>query len=242
MKGGETKQFYLEGWACVDNTSEDDWNDVSLSLVSGSPISFQHEMYHPIIGQRPSQFFDDGYVRSHSFLLCSVHSLLFCLLSNRKMAQNVTQVQKFAPPVANAVHSPINNYPSNLGNLQYELQRQAQRTQQHQAQLNSMQHMQQMNQMQQMQQMQQPMGMMGMGYGAAQQVLDPFGLEGSSLDLDTQTVEIGNLFHYEIQTPVSHFLSFFSFVHYPFYLLLLIIIDYSEERSLFVGAHCYWHL
>jgi hypothetical protein len=61
FKGGEQKQFFLEGWACVDNTSEDDWNEVSLSLVSGSPISFQYEVYNPIIGVRPAQFSDEGY-------------------------------------------------------------------------------------------------------------------------------------------------------------------------------------
>jgi hypothetical protein len=60
---GKEKQFFLEGWACVDNTSEDDWNEVSLALVSGSPISFQHEVYNPIIGIRPSSFSDEGYVR-----------------------------------------------------------------------------------------------------------------------------------------------------------------------------------
>ena len=58
---GKEKQFFLEGWACVDNISEDDWNDVSLALVSGSPISFQHEVYNPIIGVRPTAFSDEGY-------------------------------------------------------------------------------------------------------------------------------------------------------------------------------------
>jgi hypothetical protein len=59
---GKEKQFFLEGWACVDNISEDDWSEVSLALVSGSPISFQHEVYSPIIGIRPSSFSDEGYV------------------------------------------------------------------------------------------------------------------------------------------------------------------------------------
>jgi hypothetical protein len=30
----------LQGWALVDNTTEDDWVGVRLSLVAGPPISF----------------------------------------------------------------------------------------------------------------------------------------------------------------------------------------------------------
>lgn len=37
----------LEGWAIVDNTSSDDWNDVDLSLVSGLPVSFVNDLYAP---------------------------------------------------------------------------------------------------------------------------------------------------------------------------------------------------
>jgi hypothetical protein len=37
----------LEGWAIVDNTSGDDWNNVKLSVVSGRPISFITQLYEP---------------------------------------------------------------------------------------------------------------------------------------------------------------------------------------------------
>ncbi len=63
----KSRKFVLEGWACVDNISEDEWENVSLSLVSGSPISFQHDVYNPIIGIRPTQFSDEGYVRCVAF-------------------------------------------------------------------------------------------------------------------------------------------------------------------------------
>ena len=43
----------LQGWALVDNTTEDDWEGVSLSLVSGLPISFVHDLYTPRYRQRP---------------------------------------------------------------------------------------------------------------------------------------------------------------------------------------------
>jgi hypothetical protein len=43
----------LEGWAIVDNTSGDDWNNVKLSVVSGRPISFITQLYAPKYVNRP---------------------------------------------------------------------------------------------------------------------------------------------------------------------------------------------
>ena len=43
----------LEGWAIVDNTSGEDWDNVRLSLVSGLPVSFITRLYEPRYLQRP---------------------------------------------------------------------------------------------------------------------------------------------------------------------------------------------
>lgn len=43
----------LEGWAVVDNTSGEDWSGVSLSLISGKPVSFLTNIYPPINVDRP---------------------------------------------------------------------------------------------------------------------------------------------------------------------------------------------
>ncbi|AGC42011.1 hypothetical protein MYSTI_00661 [Myxococcus stipitatus DSM 14675] len=43
----------LQGWALVDNTGDEDWVDVSLSLVAGLPVSFVHDLYNPRYMQRP---------------------------------------------------------------------------------------------------------------------------------------------------------------------------------------------
>jgi hypothetical protein len=43
----------LEGWAIVDNTSGEDWNNVKLAVVSGRPISFITQLYQPRYVQRP---------------------------------------------------------------------------------------------------------------------------------------------------------------------------------------------
>jgi hypothetical protein len=43
----------LQGWAIVDNTTPMDWRDVSLSLVSGAPISFVQNLSQPLYAKRP---------------------------------------------------------------------------------------------------------------------------------------------------------------------------------------------
>ncbi len=48
----DTKPF-LQGWAIVDNTSEDDWENVQLSLVAGMPVSFRQDLYTPKFKVRP---------------------------------------------------------------------------------------------------------------------------------------------------------------------------------------------
>ncbi|MDA0204296.1 MAG: hypothetical protein O3A53_08865 [Acidobacteria bacterium] len=50
---GTTGEPLLEGWAIVDNTSGEDWENVRLSLVSGLPVSFITSLYAPRYLQRP---------------------------------------------------------------------------------------------------------------------------------------------------------------------------------------------
>lgn len=49
----DDKQAHIQGWGVVENQTESDWNNVSLSLVSGRPISFRMDLYSPIYLQRP---------------------------------------------------------------------------------------------------------------------------------------------------------------------------------------------
>ncbi len=44
---------FFQGWAIVDNVSDDDWINVRLSLVSGSPISFIQNLQKPFYRYRP---------------------------------------------------------------------------------------------------------------------------------------------------------------------------------------------
>lgn len=43
----------LQAWAVVQNTSGEDWEDVRLSLTTGSPIAFRSDLGTPITPQRP---------------------------------------------------------------------------------------------------------------------------------------------------------------------------------------------
>src|SRR5271165_6954024 len=51
----------LEGWAIVDNTSGDDWNNVKLSVVSGRPISFITQLYEPKYVEREEADLEDNF-------------------------------------------------------------------------------------------------------------------------------------------------------------------------------------
>jgi len=42
----------LQGWAIVENTTDEDWNGVQLQLVSGRPVSFVQNLYEPFYPKR----------------------------------------------------------------------------------------------------------------------------------------------------------------------------------------------
>jgi hypothetical protein len=44
----------LQGWAIVENTSDEDWKDVRMALISSRPISFQMDLYQPLFIPRPT--------------------------------------------------------------------------------------------------------------------------------------------------------------------------------------------
>jgi hypothetical protein len=44
---------FLQGWAIVENPSDEDWQKVGMALVSGRPISFRMDLYDPLYAPRP---------------------------------------------------------------------------------------------------------------------------------------------------------------------------------------------
>jgi len=48
------KKPYLQGWAMVENPTDEDWSGVKMALVSGRPISFKMDLYNPLFIGRPT--------------------------------------------------------------------------------------------------------------------------------------------------------------------------------------------
>ncbi|MCA1643680.1 MAG: hypothetical protein LC785_17455 [Acidobacteria bacterium] len=48
-----TGKPFFQGWAIVDNVSDEDWDEVELSLISGTPISFIQPIQQPFYRYRP---------------------------------------------------------------------------------------------------------------------------------------------------------------------------------------------
>src|SRR5206468_9503068 len=44
---------YLQGWAVVENVTDEDWAGVRMALISGRPISFQMNLYDALFIKRP---------------------------------------------------------------------------------------------------------------------------------------------------------------------------------------------
>ena len=46
-------KLFLQGWAIVENTTDRDWENVTMALVSGQPVSFRQNLYQPLYTYRP---------------------------------------------------------------------------------------------------------------------------------------------------------------------------------------------
>ncbi|MHC5019390.1 MAG: hypothetical protein ACYTGX_04625 [Planctomycetota bacterium] len=47
------EQPLLQGWAIVENRTDEDWNNVAMSFVAGSPLSFKMDLYTSYYPTRP---------------------------------------------------------------------------------------------------------------------------------------------------------------------------------------------
>jgi hypothetical protein len=50
---GKGARPYLQGWAIVENPTDEDWSGVRMALISGRPISFKMDLYNPLYVPRP---------------------------------------------------------------------------------------------------------------------------------------------------------------------------------------------
>lgn len=49
----ERNEPILQAWAIVENTTEEDWNEIDLSLVASQPVGFTMDLQTPLFVQRP---------------------------------------------------------------------------------------------------------------------------------------------------------------------------------------------
>jgi archaellum component FlaC len=103
LKDGETP--HLQGWAIVENTTEEDWNNVQLALISGRPISFVMDLYEPLYIRRPV-----------------VEPELFASLRPQKYDQSLADKER---QLAEAANKPEEGRMSGMGGGQGRLQRRA---------------------------------------------------------------------------------------------------------------------
>lgn len=52
-KDQKERQALLQAWALIDNIGDEDWNDVKVTLATGSPLSYASDLRSPTMMQRP---------------------------------------------------------------------------------------------------------------------------------------------------------------------------------------------
>ncbi len=52
-KQAQEEKCLLAGYALVENTTNDDWEEIELTLIAGMPVSFIYDFYRPIFIERP---------------------------------------------------------------------------------------------------------------------------------------------------------------------------------------------
>jgi hypothetical protein len=140
----QDKSALIQGWALVDNTQDEDWENVTLSLVAGLPVSFTHDLYSPRYQPRP--------------------------------VVKVKNELAYAPP---QLETAVYDFPAaqelSLDNklLCYDLSEKPEESLKGLADIR---------------------GLAGSKFGAAAE---------RSVPIQTRTVEVGDLFHYEIANPVT---------------------------------------
>lgn len=50
---GKGKTAYLQGWAILENATGQDWNDISVTLLSGNPVTYKQSLYESYFRDRP---------------------------------------------------------------------------------------------------------------------------------------------------------------------------------------------
>ncbi len=103
-------KVFLQGWALVENTSDDDWNDVRMVLVSGKPISFRMNLYEPLYIPRPTVEPDQ-----FASLRPPVYSGAMNPMESDARAQNAPPIEGGQAPMRQGINNAFGN--QGAGNL-----------------------------------------------------------------------------------------------------------------------------
>jgi len=127
------KKPLLQGWAIVDNTVGEDWNNVELSLVAGAPHSFIQQLSEPYYSRRPVVPLPESVQLSpqtHSATLSGGNGRLSGTITDASgaaiAAASVRLLDENGTPVANTVTDSSGNYffsSLSVGNYRLESQR-----------------------------------------------------------------------------------------------------------------------
>lgn len=73
-KEQKERQALLQAWALIDNVGDEDWNNVRVTLATGSPLSYASDLRSPTMMQRPELKGVYGAAnRCHRTGLCRTH-------------------------------------------------------------------------------------------------------------------------------------------------------------------------
>jgi hypothetical protein len=127
------KKPLLQGWAIVDNTVGEDWNNVELSLVAGAPHSFIQQLSEPYYSRRPVVPLPESVQLSpqtHSATLSGGNGRLSGTITDASgaaiAAASVRLLDENGTPVANTLTDSSGNYSFSslsVGNYRLESQR-----------------------------------------------------------------------------------------------------------------------
>jgi hypothetical protein len=84
----------IEGWALVDNTQNEDWRGVELSLVSGASNSFIYDLYNPRYAARTEARPSPPHLHARPAVTCVWRSLT----PDHHAQIEVEQEETLAPP------------------------------------------------------------------------------------------------------------------------------------------------
>ncbi len=53
LPAADSKTAYMQGWAILENTTGQDWDDVAITLLSGNPVTYKQALYESYYRDRP---------------------------------------------------------------------------------------------------------------------------------------------------------------------------------------------